>query len=162
MAIRLPLTTVLSYSDAGTSSIATGTIKTFQLPQDTDNVVLKLVSSITGGGVSATLQTTDDGGSTWYDVGRTSIVSDATNANAQWISAPVIGAGIGTAVVQTTASVYTATIGSAASSTLGQNRMSGLPILSQLGRVVLGYTSPGTANTNVVVQVKTNSQAAHS
>lgn len=160
MSIRLPLTTVLDHDDAGTSSIATGTVKTFKLPQDIDNVLLKLTASITGGGVSATLQTTDDGGTTWYDVGRTSIVSDATNATAQWLSAPVNGAGIGTAVLQTTSSVYTAGIGNGAvGSTLGMNRMSGLPILSQQGRVILGYTSPGTANTTARVQIKTNSQS---
>lgn len=140
--------------------MATGTIKTFTLPQDIDNVVLKLTASITGGGVSAFLQTTDDGGTTWYDVGRTSVVSDATGANAQWISAPVNGAGIGTGVVQTTASVYTATIGTALASSLGVQRMSGLPILSQLGRVVLSYSAGGTANTTARVQIKTNSQSA--
>lgn len=160
MAIRLPLTNVLDYSDGGTSSIATGTIKTFTLPQDTDNVVLKLTASITGGGVSAFLQTTDDGGSTWYDVGRTSVVSDATSANAQWISAPVAGAGVGTAIVQTTASVYTATIGNAAASTVGVQRMTGMPILSQVGRVVLSYSAAGTSNTTARVQVMTNNQSA--
>lgn len=160
MSIRLPLQTVLEINDSGTSSIATGTTGTFTIPQDTDNIVVKLIASITGGGVSATAQTTDDGGSTWYDLGRTSVVSDATSASAQWLSIPVNGAGIGTAVLQTTSSVYTASIGKAESSTLGMQRMSGLPVLSQVGRIVLGYSSPGTANTTVRAQVKVNSQSA--
>ena len=159
MAIRLPLQTVLDYSDNGTSSVATGTIKTFNLPQDIDNVALKLTASITGGGVSAFLQTTDDGGSTWYDVGRTSVVSDATSANAQWLSAPVNGAGIATGVNKSS-SIISVAIGSAAASTVGIQQMTGMPILSQLGRVVLSYSAAGTANTVSRVQVKTNSQSA--
>src|SRR3990167_3706425 len=128
MAIRLPLTGALDYSDAGTSSVATGTIKTFQLPQDTDNVVLKLTASIIGGGVSATFQTTDDGGTTWYDVARTSIVSNANATTAQWLSIPVEGVGVRTTTVpgtvpsvggQAAASIFGAT-GSAAASSLGQ------------------------------------------
>ena len=160
MSIRLPLTTVLDYSDAGTSSVATGTIKTFMIPQDTDNIVVKQTASITGGGVSVFVQTTDDGGTTWYDVARTSIVSDATSANAQWMSIPVISAGIGNATIQTTSSVYTAIVGNAAASSLGISRMSGLPILGPLGRIVLSYSAAGTSNTTSRVQVKVNSQSA--
>lgn len=159
MSIRLPLTTVLDYSDAGTSSIATGTINTFQIPQDTDNVVLKLTASITGGGVSAFMQTTDDGGTTWYDVGRTSVVSDATNANAQWLSVPVIGAGIATGVNKAN-SILSVAIGNAAASTVGIQQMTGLPILGQVGRVVLSYSAAGTANTTARVQIRVNSQSA--
>lgn len=158
MSVRLPLTTVLDYSDAGTSSIATGTIKTFSIPQDTDNIVLKLTASITGGGVGAYLQTTDDGGTTWYDVGQTSIVSDATSANAQWLSVPVVGAGVATGVNKAN-SIISAAIGRAAASTVGVQQMTGLPILSQLGRVVLTYSAAGTANTTARVQVKVNSQS---
>lgn len=160
MAIRLPLQTVLDYNDAGTSSITTGTIKTFNVPQDADNIVLKFTASITGGGASATVQTTDDGGTTWYDVARTSVISDATNATAHWMSIPTISAGIGNATIQTTSSVYTAIIGNAAASTLGISRMSGLPILSPLNRVIIGYSSAGTSNTTARVQVKVNNQSA--
>ena len=157
MAIRLPLTGVLDYSDAGTSSVATGTIKTFQLPQDTDNVVLKLTASIIGGGVSAFLQTTDDGGTTYFDVGRTSVISAGT----QWLSVPVNGAGIGTgfnSVVGTTQG--TPAIGSANASSVGIRQMTGLPILSQQGRVVLSYSAAGTSNTTARVQILVNNQSA--
>lgn len=155
MAIRLPLTTVLDYSDAGTSSIATGTAKTFKLPQDTDNVVLKLTASILGGGVSAFLQTSDDGGSTWYDTGRTSVISAGT----QWLSVPVVGAGIATGVNKS-ASIISTAIGSANASTVGIQQMTGLPILGQTGRVVLSYSAAGTSNVTSRVQVMTNSQSA--
>ena len=161
MSIRLPLQTVLDHSDAGTSSVATGTIKTFTIPQDTDNIVLKLTASIIGGGVSAFLQTTDDGGSTWFDVGRTSVVSNAPSANAQWLSIPVNGAGIKSTQLDTvTGSIAGRAIGSAQASAVGIQQMTGLPILSQLGRVVLSYSAAGTANDASRVQIKVNSQSA--
>ena len=81
--IRLPLTTVLDYDDVGqtgATSVAGGVAKTFKIPQDADNIVVKLTASVIAGAVSATLQTTDDGGTTWYDVARTSVVSNANNA----------------------------------------------------------------------------------
>ena len=80
MSIRLPLKQVLDVNNStvnatGPASTAGGVAHTFDLPQDTDNVVVKLTASVLAGGVSATLQTTDDGGTTWYDVARTSIIS---------------------------------------------------------------------------------------
>lgn len=157
MAIRLPLQTVLTVTDSATSSVATGTISTFKLPQDTDNVVLKLQASVIGGGVSAYLQTTDDGGTTYYDLGRTSVISAGT----QWLSIPVQGAGIRSSALDTvTGSVAGRAIGSAAASTVGIQQMTGLPVLSQQGRVVLSYSAAGTSNTTVVAEVKVNSQSA--
>lgn len=154
MAIRLPLTNVLSVVDSGTSSVATGTLTTFTIPQDTDNIVLKLQASTIGGGVSAYLQTTDDG-TTYYDLGRTSVISAGT----QWLSVPVVGAGIATGVNKAN-SIISAAIGSANASTVGIQQMTGLPVLSQQGRVVLSYSAAGTSNTTVVAEVKVNSQSA--
>lgn len=165
MAIRLPLVTVGNFTatanETGEGSTAGGIAHAFVLPQDTDNVVVKFTASVVAG-YSVTLQTTDDGGTTWYDVARSSIVSNANATTAQWISAPVISAGIGTAVIQTTASVYTATIGNAAASSLGAQRMSGLPILSQQARAFVRITGDITdADSNTyVVKVMANSQSA--
>lgn len=165
MAIRLPLATVKSQTytnEVGASSLLGGIPVPVVLPQDTDNVVLKLTASVVGGGVSAVFQTTDDGGTTWYDVGRTSIVSNANNDTAQFLSIPVITAGTGTAVVQTTSSVYTAGIGNAQASTLGQNRMSGMPLLSQQARafLILSGTPAAATGSQITVQIKVNSQSA--
>lgn len=172
MAIRLPLYTVLDYNDAaevGAGSVAGGVAKAFMLPQDTDNVVVKLTASIVGGGVSATFQTSDDGGTTYYDVARTSIVSNANNTTAQWLSIPTVGIGVrttfGDGVVGsvgggTTGGSVLSTTGSAAASTLGQSAISGLPILGQQNRVFLRYTAAVTANALARVQVKTNNQSA--
>ena len=154
MGIRFPLKNIQVINDSATSSVATGTIATFTVPQDTDNITVKLVASIIGGGVSAFLQTTDDGGTTWYDVGRTSVVSAST----QWLSAPVISAGIRTGVNQSN-SIISAGIGAATASTVGIQQMSGLPILSSLNRIVLSYSAAGTSNTTATVNVKVNSES---
>lgn len=162
MSIRLPLQTVLDYNDSGNvgaGSVAGGVGKTFNIPQDTDNVVVKLTASIIGGAVSATFQTSDDGGTTWYDVARSSVVSNANDTTAQWLSIPVVGAGVRTGVNQAS-SIISAGIGSAASSTLGSQQVSGLPILSQTNRVFLRYTAGVSGNDLSRVQVKVNSQSA--
>jgi hypothetical protein len=165
MAIRFPLVVVKSQqylNETGTSSLAGGIPVMVNIPQDTDNVLLKLTASTVGGGVSAVFQTTDDGGTTWYDVGRTSVVSNANNDTAQFLSIPVINAGVGTAVLQTTSSVYTAGIGNSPASALGQNRMSGMPLLSQTARAFLILSGNHTAATGsqITVEVKVNSQSA--
>lgn len=178
MSIRLPLRAVLDYNNTteqggGPTSVAGGVAKAFTLPQDTDNVVVKLQGSVLGGGVSATLQTTDDGGTTWYDVARTSIISNTGGSvaggsgqfNAEWLSAPVLGFGFrptqGVASVGTgTAVSVLSTVGTAGASTLAQKEFSGLPILSQQGRVFLRYTSAVTSVINERVTVLVNSQSA--
>lgn len=172
MSIRLPLQTVLDvYNNApghgGPSSTAGGVAHEFVLPQDCDNVVVKLQASVVGGGVSATLQTTDDGGTTWYDIARTSIVSNANGTTAEWLSAPVAGMGFqNTVFAQTSAlgSTNTATVlrttGSAAASSLGTSGYSGLPILSQHGRVFLRYSAAVSSIQSERVTVSANSQSA--
>lgn len=162
MGIRLPLQTVVDYNDTpqtGAGSVAGGVAIPITLPQDTNNVVVKLTASVIAGGVSATFQTTDDGGTTWYDVARTSIVSNANNTTAEWLSIPVIGAGMATGVNGfPTASILTVGIGSAAASTLGVRQVSGLPIMSQVARVFLRYTAAVSSTDLARVQVKVNSQ----
>ena len=163
MAIRLPLTVVKSQTftnEDGTSSAVGGIAIPFVLPQDADNVVVKLTASTSGGGVSAVFQTTDDGGTTWYDIGRTSVVSRALVQSAQWLSIPVISAGIGTAVLQTTASVYTASIGNATS--VAQQKMTGLPLLSPTARLFIILTGDHVAalGSSITAAVLANSQSA--
>jgi hypothetical protein len=165
MAIRLPLVTVLDANDTpqtGATSVAGGVAFPFQIPQDTDNVVVKLTASVIAGGVSATFQTSDDGGTTYYDVARTSIVSNANNTTAEWLSIPVIGVGMNPQVISTvnSGSVLGGAIGSAASSTLGNKQITGLPILGVQNRVFLRYTSAITSVDLARVQVKVNSQSA--
>lgn len=163
MSIRIPTNTVITAVDTGNlgaTSVAGGSAFPFILPQDVDNVMLKLTASISGGGVSAIFQTSDDGGSTFYDVARTSVISRATNQDAQWLSIPVISPGINPAVTLFGASIIGATIGSAAASTLGSRQVSGLPILGTQNRVFFVYTGNITASSLVQAVVKANNQAS--
>jgi len=166
MSIRLPLRTALTQSyanETGTSSAAGGIAIPFTMPQDADNAVVKLTASTVGGGVSAVFQTTDDGGTTWYDVARTSIVSNADNNTAVWANVGVNGTGMATAQNGfPTASILTVGVRSTAASTLAANQVSGLPILSQQARIFLILTGNHTAATGsaITVQVKVNSQSA--
>lgn len=176
MSIRLPLKVVLDQNNStivatGPASTAGGVAYNFTLPQDTDNVVVKFQASVLAGGVSATLQTTDDGGTTWYDVSRTSIVSNANATNAEWLSAPVNGIGartgyvvpsiivVDSVIALVAGSIFT-TIGKSPASSLGSRENSGLPILSQQGRVFLRYTAAVTSVLNERITVMTNSQSA--
>lgn len=180
MSIRLPLQTVLDQNNSvevgsGPASLVGGIAYPFNLPQDCDNVVVKFQASILAGGVSATLQTTDDGGITWYDVARTSIVSNTGTSvlggnghtHAEWLSVPVAGFGIGATVpTQTSVVGFTNTaivlngIGSSPASALGSKQNSGVPILSQRGRIFLRYTSAVTSVISERIKVMTNSQSA--
>ena len=130
---------------------------------------MKLTASVIGGGVSATFQTSDDGGTTFYDVARTSIVSNANNAvTAQWLNIPVSGVGVRTGVVapsvvatgsvQSFGSVYSAT-GSAGASTLGQLEVSGLPVLGIQNRVFLRYTAAVSSTDLARIRVLVNSRS---
>lgn len=160
MAIRIPTQTVLTATDTGNvgaSSVAGVSTFNVILPQDTDNVVVKMTASISGGGVSATFQTTDDGGTTWYDVQRTSIVSNANATTAEWLSIPVVSEGMKSQVTFG-GSILTGTIHQAAASALGQGQVSGLPILGTLNRIAFIYTGTITASSLVQAVVKVNSQ----
>lgn len=164
MSIRLPLQTVLSATnndEVGAGSVNGVVVAgTFTIPQDTDNIVVKLTASVVGGAVSAQIQTTDDGGTTWFGLARTSVVSNAVGDNVEWMSIPTIGFGISASSIVATGSVISGTgIGSAQPSTLASKDMSGLPVLSQLGRVVLQVTSAVTSS-SILTQVKVNSQSA--
>lgn len=149
MAIRLPLQTIGAFIDdteVGAGSVAGVVAHPFQIPLDTDNVVVKFTASVAGAGVSATFQTSDDGGTTYYDVARTSIVSNANNTTAQWLSIPLIGYGVRSSSVVAVGSVIAggATTSSAAS-TLGVGQVSGLPILSIQNRIAITITGNVTS-----------------
>jgi len=161
MGIRIPTNTVLTAlaTDTGTASVAGGVPFPFLIPQDTDNIVVKFQASLVAAGASVTLQTSDDGGTTYYDVARTSTVSAAGVGNAQWISAPVISSGINPRTTFAGASIIGGTIGSAAASTLASGQVSGLPILGIQNRLFVIYSGNITTS-SIVATVKVNSQSA--
>lgn len=166
MSIRLPLAKIAVFTatanETGAGSALGGIAYPFNIPQDTDNVVVKLTASVVGA-YSAVLQTTDDGGTTWYDVARTSVVSNANNTTATWIIGQTIGGGVATAQNGfPTNSVMSVGIRNTAASTLGANQISGLPILSQQARLFVRITGDITdaASNTYVATVMVNSQSA--
>lgn len=163
MAIRLPLTEILNAQNnglLGAASTAGGIANTFLIPQDTDNIVVKMTASTAGAGVSTVLQTSDDGGTTWYDVARTSVVSNANATTAVWLSAPVIGGGIATAQNFAPAnSVLSTGIRDTAASTLAQGQVSGLPILGRNARTFMIVAAAVTGVCSVTTRVYANSQS---
>ena len=163
MSIRLPLTTVLdtTHTNQGTTSVAGGWAYPFKLPQDTDNVIVKMTASVTAGGVSAIFQTSDDGGTTYFDVARTSIVSaNAAGAAPEWLSIPVVGVGINPLVKSNAnaGSVLGGSIGNASASTLGSREVNGLPVLGLQNRLFLISTGNATA-ISARLQVSANQQS---
>lgn len=164
MAIRLPQQLV-EFNDIGAigaQSVAGGIPHVFSIPQDTDAITVKVTGSVAGAGVSVVLQTTDDGGTTWYDVGRTSVITNtAGNANATWTAGFVAAGGMATAINAFPASsILSVGIANTSASTLAANQVSGLPLLSQLARTftIVGAAATGVAS--VKTQVKVQSQSA--
>lgn len=164
MAIRLPLKTVVSSdnsTEVGAGSVGGIVAIPVTIPQDTDNVVVKFQASVAGGGVSAIFQTTDDGGNSWYDVQRTSIITNGVGENAEFLSISVESNGIR---INNVSSSVMSTIKKASSgaSTLGACQFSGMPLLSQQARValVLPAAITAAASNSLVTEVKVNSQSA--
>lgn len=180
MSIRLPLQTVLdttiSETTPGAASVAGVIPRPFNLPQDTDNVIVKIQqASISGtGSVSILFQTSDDGGTTWFDVARSGAITSSQFATsvlsgtAHWMSIPVVSSGMRTTQIGSvvaTGSVVTVgsimgVIGQQASSTLATGNVSGLPILGLANRICLIYAGDTTTNNGVRVKVMVNSQTA--
>jgi hypothetical protein len=166
MAIRIAQNVIQSFTggnELGAGSVAGGIAYPFQIPQDTDNVTVKFTSSVVGA-YSAVFQTSDDGGTTYYDVARTSIVSNANNTTAEWLSIPTLGAGMGLSATAAagSSSVVGATTGSAAASTLGSRQYNGLPILGIQNRIFVRITGNVTsaASNAYNAQVRVNNQSA--
>ena len=159
----------ITHTNQGDSSVAGGWAYPFKLPQDVDNVLLKVQPSVTAGGMSAIFQTSDDGGTTYYDVARTSIASNSgatavTGEGAQWVSIPVIGGTqrnviTGSLIAAGSLIAYVAAGGSATASTLTSGQMSGLPIMGLQNRVFLISTGNATA-ISTRVKVLVNNQSA--
>lgn len=152
MSIRQPLVVIKQVTDTGTSGT---TAYPFFIPQDCDNIVIKVNTGATFTGTNPTcnviLQTSDDGGTTWYDCANVGTITAAVvAANALWASVPV------SVAVARSGSI----IGAAGASTLAGAQQSGLPLLSQYARFTVTYGGTQLANTGVTVKVMANSQSA--
>jgi len=151
MSIRIPLTKIKSVTDTATTSTVN---YDFILPQDINNLVAKMsVGTFTGTSPTAdvSLQTTDDGGTTWYNLGAFAQVTTAiTNANALFITIPVDG---------TSARTNGYTGAAAAAGTASY--VSGVPVLSPLCRLAITYGGTIGVNAGITVTVMSGSQASH-
>lgn len=170
MGIRLPLQVIKTYQEVdanvpGASSALGGTAIPFVTPQDSDSYAVRMRASVSGGGYSAIWQTSPDGGTTWYDVSRTSIVSNtglpAGGAqNAEWMSVSVSNP-----TAKVVPSLITAgsiigvsgNIGRAAASTLAAGTVSGMPIFNT-NRIFLTCTAAVSATSIISVEVYANGQ----
>ena len=149
MSIRTPLQVVKSI----TNTAVTGTTNyDFFLPQDTDTVVVKLYTG-TFTGTSPTLnvyvQTTDDGGTTWYDLAHfAQLVAAVTKQNANWATIGVCN-GFDNASVS-------------GASTLGVGKVAPIPIMDKLMRVavIIGGTQVVNAGTEIRVYASSQARAA--
>lgn len=160
--LRYPTVNVLDYNDSGNVGATSVVSQTFTLPQDTDAVVLKVpVASIVGTDptVNVYLQTTDDGGTTYYDVCNLAVpntvaasVLVVANASARWAVANTFGQARQSSVITGNASVR---------GTAG-NQYTGLPIMSRQGRVQIAYGGTITTNNGLQVQVKAHQQSNYS
>lgn len=168
MSIRFPLKTVLDYNDSGNTGATSVVSQTFTIPQDTDTIVVKVpVASINGTNPVADiyLQTTDDGGTTYYDILRLPQVTGTTiaNAGALWGVANVNGLGFRSTQSGLSSLIQTSVLsvtGNASVRSLGSGQSSGLPIMGPLNRIQISYAGTIAANNGVQVQVKVNSQGA--
>lgn len=160
MSLRIPISTVLDYNDSGNTGATSIVSKTFTLPQDTDEVILKVpITSIVGTApvVDVFLQTTDDGGTTWYDVANIRPTQTVVASTINIVNAAALFASAAT----TTTGIRTnnSVTGATQASSLGANQYSGLPLLSQFGRVSIKYSGTIATNDGVRIQVKTNNQS---
>lgn len=162
MGILLPSRGILDQTQTDVAgSVAGGWAYPFKIPTDTDNVLVKFSPSITAGGISAIFQTSDDGGTTFYDVARTSIASNSLTG-VHWMSIPTIaGASTRASIVAVGSTVSINTIGPSAASTLTQGQYSGLPIMGIQNRIFMITTGNATASTTRV-QVIVNQKSGTS
>ena len=179
MSIRIPTQTIIDKTfgpstTPGSASVSGIEAQSFILPQDVDNVLVKWYqASVSGSGtVSLLFQTSDDGGSTWYDVARTNTYTSANGATsilagtAEWLSIPIQSNGQTsryTTSLMTTGSLIGVSVGvtgKAAASTLAAGQLSGLPLLGTVARIGVIYTGAITTNSGISVKVLANSQAS--
>lgn len=163
MALNQPTKAILDVSntDLGGASVAGGYAYTFNLPSDVTTIAVRWRPSVTTGHFGAILQTSPDGGSTYYDVARTSTISAANAVTAQWLTASTIMPGVRTAVIQSS-SMISAGIGAAGASTLGSQQVSGLPLMGTANRMFLILGGAADVNDGSRVEVFATGQMANS
>ena len=148
MSIRFPLTVVKSITNtrtaAGTDNYA------FFVPQDLDSLVVKLYTG-TFTGTSPTIdvyvQTTDDGGTTWYDVAHFAQATAAIPKQlAEWVTIPVN-------------SNIKSVPSTSGTSQLGASLISTVPLLSKEVNIAVKIGGTQVVNAGTEIRVYANSQS---
>lgn len=146
-----------------TTAAATTTYP-FVIPQDADSVIGKIFLDSTwnaSGTATITIQTTEDGGTTWRDVAATTIGASTVaatmgNQNAHFIDVGCIGTS-DRGVANYIGSVAASSLALAAINASAIGTQSGMPFISTIGRVQVTYTSTITTG-GVNVQLFAPSQ----
>ena len=144
------------FSLADTSTAAATTTYNFTIPQDSDGIIAKiwLASTWSASGTAAiTIQTTEDGGSTWRDVssttvGASTVAAQVGNQNAHFIPINCISSVGGPKIANYVGSVAASTLVLTGTNASVTGTVSGLPMMGTLGRVQITYT--GTISTGGV------------
>jgi hypothetical protein len=152
MAIRIPVR-IASYTETGVADVR----RTFTCPMDVEHLTFKLWTESTvlnAGSVDVYVQTSDDGGTTWYDCGHFAQITTAevTKANALWMSIPISGTSVCHASYG-----YT---GAATALATTASRTTGLPVLGQLVGIYLDYATAAT-NGGVHIDVFASQSGRH-
>lgn len=153
MSIRIPNSPVLDYS----STVATATTDsaTCLLPQDTDAITVFVWAPTFGLTTSDVyVQTSPDGGTTWFDMGDVQVTAAIVFANSRIAMYSTTGA------TDRSNQLTNSVIGSAGASTVGANLFSGVPILGRNLRVY--FKTTGTGASTVRVQVYVQNQTGQS
>lgn len=132
--LRKPLLKVYNGVLATAIGVTSGTVGTVISIADTDSIVAKLAGTVSGTPVTIDVyvQTTDDGGTTFYDVAHfAQVIASITNANALWAYIPC-------------ASGQAKYVGAAAAASASAGTITGLPFMDrtmQIQTVISGTVS---------------------
>lgn len=141
---------ILSVTNSGTAAASTTTL--FTIPQDAQSIVAKFWTASAfnptlTNAVQATIQTSEDGGTTWRDVAAWTTQAAIVNDLAHFVTIPVAGAA-GKGVANWIGSVQASTLAQAATASVATGIASGLPMLGTTGRLQITIT--GTLTTGGV------------
>lgn len=139
-----------------TATAAGTTNYDFVIPQDTNGIIAKFWTEagfvpITTGAVQVTIQTSEDGGTTWRDCAAWTTQAAINNNQAHF--APIAVAwGTGRGVANWIGSVGAASLALAATASVALGVANGLPMMGTLGRARVTVTSTlDTGGVNVQV-----------
>ena len=132
----------------------------FTIPQDADEIIAKIWLASgwsSSGAANVTIQTSEDGGTTWRDVSNTNIgaatvAASMNNLNAHFITVPCACASTGRGVANYIGSVASGSVLATTSAASAVGITSGLPMMGTLGNIRLSLAATvSTGGVNVQV-----------